>query len=282
MRNLSDTIRRIRVSAEEGHRLLVGLDFDGTLAPFVEHPHLARMDEHVRNAVETLARDPGARVAIVSSRGLHDLEERVGVAGVDLVASQGLELRVDDQELTLPSFGEVDPFWSAAIQGVLVDYPGSWLEIKPAALAVHLRNLRQGSRVELERRLRTLPGNPARAAAKSGWMRCRQTLEWAPAGAGKERGLRALLERWERSEYDILLYAGDDENDAEAMREVQVLGGIALGVGGDAPPEAEFHLADIGELATFLRLAAGGLRAHRACLRAPTVRRTEARHERPE
>jgi len=282
MRNLSQVVERVRSRAEQGHRLLAGLDFDGTLAPFVEQPPLARMDDNVSGAVEMLAREPRARVAIVSSRGLRDLEQRVGVAGVDLVGSQGLELRVDGQELTLPSFGEVDLSWSGAIEGVLGDYPGAWLEIKPAALAVHVRNLPQGSRVDLERRLRALPDDPTRDAARSGWMRCRQTLEWVPAGAGKERGLRALLEHWERAEHDVLLYAGDDENDAGAMREVRMLGGIALGVGGDAPPEAEFHLADIGELATFLRLAAGGLRVHRASLRAPTVRRTEARHERPE
>jgi trehalose 6-phosphate phosphatase len=279
VRDLSEAVERFRSCAEQGHRLLFGLDFDGTLTPFVEHPHFARMDERTSGALRALAREPQARVVVLSSRGLRDLAERIEGVGIDLVGSQGLELRIDGCEMKLPSFGPVDPSWSEAIEGALRVYPGAWLERKPAALAVHVRRLPARSRVDLERLLRDLPGDPARGAVESGWMRCRQTLEWVPVGAGKERGLRALLERWRITEQDLLLYAGDDENDAGAMREVRARGGIAIGVGEDAPREAEFHVPDSGVLAMFLRTAVGSLSGPRGGPATRAGTRTESRNE---
>src|SRR5690606_5213008 len=54
-------------------RLLVALDFDGTLAPEVDSPDNARALPAARDAVLRLHAAPGTRVALVSGRALRSL-----------------------------------------------------------------------------------------------------------------------------------------------------------------------------------------------------------------
>src|SRR5690606_5891026 len=62
-----------------GRRLAVFLDFDGTLAPIVERPELATLDDATRQAVARLAR--ACPVAVVSGRDRADVAARVGLEG---------------------------------------------------------------------------------------------------------------------------------------------------------------------------------------------------------
>ena len=78
-------------------RVLVALDFDGTLAPEVDVPAHARALPESHEAVLRLAALPRTRVAIVSGRALASLIEVAGVPDdVLLVGSHGIELRLDE------------------------------------------------------------------------------------------------------------------------------------------------------------------------------------------
>src|SRR5437899_2092945 len=69
-------------------RLLLFLDFDGTLAPIVPCPDAATLPAPVRRTLGRLARL--LPVVIVSGRTLSDLTRRVGVPGLRYVAHHGL------------------------------------------------------------------------------------------------------------------------------------------------------------------------------------------------
>src|SRR5690554_7005804 len=81
-------------------RLLVALDFDGTLAPEVDDPEHARATPEAREAVLRLLDLPNTRVALVSGRALRSLEQVAGLPdNVLLVGSHGIELRLDTPEI---------------------------------------------------------------------------------------------------------------------------------------------------------------------------------------
>ena len=73
-------------------RLIVGLDFDGTLAPMARRPHQASLPPETRALLRRLARKRGAIVAVVSGRGLADLKSRVKVPGAYMAGNHGLEI----------------------------------------------------------------------------------------------------------------------------------------------------------------------------------------------
>ena len=62
--------------------LLLGCDFDGTLAPIAEDPDEPTISDPLARALQTLATREDVRVAIISGRELDDLLERVGIDGV--------------------------------------------------------------------------------------------------------------------------------------------------------------------------------------------------------
>ena len=82
-----------RVAAAD--RLLVALDFDGTLAPLEDEPMRARVLPVAAKAVAALAALPDTPVAFVSGRSMHDLREiaeHADNAQIFLAGSHGAEL----------------------------------------------------------------------------------------------------------------------------------------------------------------------------------------------
>ncbi|MBP9855275.1 MAG: trehalose-phosphatase [Candidatus Omnitrophica bacterium] len=73
--------------------LFLFLDYDGTLTPIVETPDKAILSKEAKRILERLTWVAGCRVAIVSGRGLEDIQERVGLKNVIYVGNHGLEAK---------------------------------------------------------------------------------------------------------------------------------------------------------------------------------------------
>lgn len=71
--------------------LLLGLDFDGTLAPIDPDPAAPIITPAVRRSLATLATEPNVIVAVISGRSLTDLRPRIGVDGIVYWGNHGLE-----------------------------------------------------------------------------------------------------------------------------------------------------------------------------------------------
>ena len=56
--------------------VLLALDFDGTLAPIVEHPDKAALPGSTAVLLKELAQKPGFRIAIVTGRALEDVKRK--------------------------------------------------------------------------------------------------------------------------------------------------------------------------------------------------------------
>src|ERR1700712_13959 len=124
-------------------RLLVALDFDGTLAPEVDDPEAARALPEARAAVLSLLELPGTRVALVSGRALQSLEQVSDLPDSTLlVGSHGVEIRLDSADDAL-SLNEAEQARVDVLNEVLGEVADSfdqvWLEEKPAGFALHTR-----------------------------------------------------------------------------------------------------------------------------------------------
>lgn len=130
-----------RIAATE--RLLVALDFDGTLAPTVDDPDRARSHPDATTAILTLMRLADTRVAIVSGRALGSLKRVIQLPDAAiLVGSHGAEFRIDGEE----SGPELDSGehailenLHATLESVASRYPGARTERKPAGGGLHTR-----------------------------------------------------------------------------------------------------------------------------------------------
>ena len=249
---------------------------------FVARPGVASLAPGARLLLEELARGPRRHAAVLSSRGLRNLEARLGrIAGLDLVGSQGNEMRIGGEAMGAPVPMSPGLERIRAVRQAVRRTRGARLEIKPAGLAVHVRGMPPAERRAAWARFQGLAlGEGTGAGTASRWIRCREAFEWQSGSAGKEMGFRMLLRLWGAGPGDTVLYAGDDCNDAGALIEARERGGLAIGVGPEPPAEAAYHAPDNRALIQFLR-AAARLYSENTSPAAPRARGLRSRARQP-
>lgn len=214
--------RLLRADFDAG-RLLVGLDFDGTLAEIVETPKKAALTKKTRRLLLALCRRPDTKVAILSGRALGDVRSLVGLPGVYYAGNHGLEIQGPGIRWRHP---QVQPIASSIICGLeadLGDFPGAVVEYKRLGLAVHYRRVPRGRLSQLTERLREkLSPLRGRFRFLFGKMTfdVRSTVSW-DKGHALETIRRILPGGW------MAVFVGDDITDEEAF---QTIGPKALTV----------------------------------------------------
>jgi trehalose 6-phosphate phosphatase len=195
---------------------MVALDFDGTLAPIVEHPDQARLAAGARDVLHSLAERIG-QLAVISGRPAEEVVALSGlsdVSGLRVLGHYGLQ-RWHDGRLDSPP---PDPGVERArlrLPALLESAPeGVYVEDKDHSVAVHTRPASdpQAALDELAPALRRLASDMGLEAAPG-----RYVLELRPAGMDKGAALRGLIDDVGAS---TVIYIGDDVGDLPAFRAV--------------------------------------------------------------
>jgi trehalose 6-phosphate phosphatase len=247
-------------SLASADRLLLALDFDGTLAPFVDVPRGARMLPEAKVALDRLERLPDTWVAYVSGRPLASLET-VTEADDDalLIGSHGVEVRfgrdgvsldlTEEEQNALRRLGEA--------LGELVDsVPEAKLETKPVGFGVHYRRVAPDQASDVVARAREA------AAAVSDRLTIRDgkdIIEFSVREAHKGDGIERLRAYTHAT---AVLFAGDDVTDEDGfgvLRPESGDVGIKVGEGDTA---AQYRVADERAIATILGLLAQAREEH--------------------
>jgi trehalose 6-phosphate phosphatase len=202
-------------------RALIALDFDGTLAPIVEDPTTARATPAAAVAMRELARLAGS-VAIITGRPAADAAAFAGIAedtDVIVLGHYGMQ-RWERGRLSSPA---VPPGLAVAraelpalLESVGAD-PGTWIEDKGEAVAVHTRRA-AAPLPELDRIRAPLAALADRTglALEPG----RLVLELRPPGADKGQALRDLVADRRPA---AVMFCGDDLGDLPAFQAVRDL-----------------------------------------------------------
>jgi trehalose-phosphatase len=209
-------------------------DFDGTLSDIVPDREAAALHPACRALLETIPGIPGNIVAVLSSREIDDLASRIPLPDVILGGASGLSWRFPGGIRLLPG----DPVEKrrerhrkalAPILNRLSAYPGVEVEDKGWSVAVHYRRVLPDITPMLEPLFAELAEVPGTRTYRGTYAVEVQLFHDVSKSFGVRRLCRLL--RFDPPR-DKVVYAGDDENDAVAMRWVLKKGGIAFCVGG--------------------------------------------------
>jgi trehalose 6-phosphate phosphatase len=223
--------------------LLVASDYDGVLARLRDVPSEAVPEPGVAEALARLAAVDGVTVALVSGRGVEDLRATSGLSGaLRWIGSHGAEYDGPLSSELAQRRDELARVFSPLVAGT----PGARLEVKPASVAVHVRQVpdRAAAAALLEDvRSRVDPS----LTMKPG----KDVLEVAVTDADKGSALRRLIGELGAAG---ALYLGDDVTDEDAFR---ALGPDDVGVKvGDGETAARVRVPDVaGALAVLRHLA---------------------------
>jgi trehalose-phosphatase len=255
--DLDDLVRRLG----DPRRWVFVIDYDGTLAPIVDHPEAAVPAPGAVEAITELARV--CDVALLSGRALDDLVARLGEipSGVLLVGGHGNEARrpdgtreaLTDLEAARGTLDELE----ATLTARLDEGAGWQVERKPTSLAVHHRRVAEPAAAAELPHVRTL----LEAATGSGpgfdVLEGKAVVELKVRGVDKGVALRWIVDQAStagdgRDAAPLVL--GDDTTDEDAFAVALEHGGEAIRVA-EAPTRtsARYRLRDPARVVTLLR-----------------------------
>ncbi len=137
-----EVIAAVVARVRKAPRVVVLLDYDGTLVPFAPTPELAAADAELLDLLGRLGRHPGCEVHVVSGRSRDTLERWLGALPVSLHAEHGAWSRPRGQSAWTPLETPALP-WRPAVLALLEDYaartPGAFIEEKSFGFAWHYR-----------------------------------------------------------------------------------------------------------------------------------------------
>lgn len=233
-------------------RILLGLDFDGTLSEIVDSPGKAVLSSKTRRLLRALIRRPDIKIAVLSGRALKDIKERVELPGVYYAGNHGLQIEGPGLEWTHPRVGELDAAIWRSLKEDLEDIPGAIIERKGLGIAVHYRKVPKRYLRRLASRVR------ARFAGLRGIFRIlhgkktydiRSAVPWNK-GHALEAIRNQLTGRW------MGVFIGDDRTDEEGF---STLGprALTIRVGRASASKAQFVLSHRKQVDRLLEALAG-------------------------
>ena len=248
-----------------GKRVAVFLDYDGTLAPIVEKPEDATLDDGMRAALTRLA--AAVPVAIVSGRDLKDVQGFVqddslyyaGSHGFDLAGPDGWREVVEKGKAFLPALKAAGD----DLEARLADIDGARVERKRFSLAVHFRQVAAEAEAAVAQAVRDCVARHETLHASAGKKvyDVKPRVDWH-----KGRAVLALLSTLGLDADDVLpVYVGDDTTDEDAFRSLSDRGiGVVVRDGADRRTAARFALDGTGDVERFLHWLAGTVKGEDA------------------
>jgi trehalose 6-phosphate phosphatase len=236
---------RISRLIRQKKRVVVFLDFDGTLVRIAPLPEAVRLELGTRNILQKLAGHRKVTLAIISGRQRAELQRYIGIPNMKYMGLYGWENN-GKKKIAFP----VRVALVRAMVSLLAElpsYPGVWIEPKRNSFSVHLL----GASAETQRQVRQQVKKRVRPLRKT--LRVMSNLrdvEVAPVSIGdKGVAVRKILSE-PALRGALPIYFGDDFSDEPAFLAARK--GIPVLVGKRRATRARFSLRGPAEVATAL------------------------------
>lgn len=232
-------------------QVIIFLDYDGTLTPIVERPEWAQLSQNMRSAVRGLSKK--YRVAIISGRDLQDIRNLVALEGLLYAGSHGFDISGPDGDMELQQGAEYLPALERAektLTKALVEIPGTQVERKKFAIAVHFRRADMKDIPSVESIVDTIVAKTPGLRKTGGKMifELRPDIDW-----DKGKALQWILTQLGMDGDNVCpIYIGDDLTDEDAFCALQTRGLAILVSNEQRLTAAGYVLKDPHEVGQFL------------------------------
>jgi trehalose 6-phosphate phosphatase len=248
-RSILDNLEPILSRVRSVRRLLLALDFDGTLAPIADRPENAALPGTTAALLARIGAAGHVTLAIVSGRSIADLKRRVALDCI-YVGNHGLEIEGGGLSFRHPGAEARQPLLDAAcadLDAAIDGTPGAFVERKGLSATVHVRLVAARSREIVRGAVQTAMRPYTECLdivpALEAW-EIRPRVAW-----NKGSALELILESI-GGDCRLVICAGDDLTDEHMFRAAP--DGISIHVGNGIESAAGFAAAGPAELAAFL------------------------------
>jgi trehalose-phosphatase len=248
-------------SKDEGTKILLLLDFDGTLVRIRRDPETCELSPEARDQLEALAGSGGCIVSVLSGRSLSDVETKVGLKGLFYGGNHGLTISGPGLSFIHPhafTAKELICRLRGSLEKEMEGIEGVRIEDKGLSLTVHYRGAGTRDKSLVRRALyRTVSGAPERGLLTV--LKGKEVLELMP-NVEWDKGAAALFVLQTLGGRFLPVYVGDDLTDETAFERLRETG-ITIRVGPSGKTAARYYLKGQWEVLRLLREIREGLSA---------------------
>ncbi|XP_016964689.1 uncharacterized protein LOC108034326 isoform X2 [Drosophila biarmipes] len=202
------------------------LDYDGTLAPIADNPAKTKMPVELEAILHKIAKHPQVFLAVISGRGLKDVQKQVNIDGITYAGNHGLEIEYPDgsrHDYELPT--EIQKNYTDMVRELKekVERNGAWVEDKKVSLTYHYRDTPVELKDELKKKASDIcqkfgfRANQAHEAIEA-----KPPVNWNKGEAALYILKQKFGDKW--AQEVSVVFAGDDTTDEDAMRVLRGLG----------------------------------------------------------
>lgn len=193
------------------HRLIL-LDYDGSLVPFVNKPHLAAPNDKLILFLNKLVNDPKNKVIIVSGRHKDNLAKWLNIEKLKIAAEHGAWIKENE---TWVQSKALNVKWKSLIIPIMEKFvsmlEGTFIEVKDFSLVWHYRNADKNVSASLAKYLiEELQSFTAKTDVNI--VAGNKIIEAKCGGIGKDYAVSHFLKQ---QSYDFILAVGDDCTDED-------------------------------------------------------------------
>lgn len=235
------------------NKLLVLLDYDGTLVPITKTPEDALLPESAKDLIMKINKIKKIKLGVISGRSLKDIKKKVGINDLIYAGNHGLEWQIFNNTGKLISIQNPRKKLTEIknnLQIVLNKFKGVLLEDKKYSLAIHYRLVDDKLQASFRRYLRyiILPYIKSdEFLITSG----KKVYELKPnPGWNKGEFVEFLTKTYYTKKKYTLIYMGDDKTDEDVFIKFKNAVTIKVGI---RETNANYYLKNQQEVIGFLR-----------------------------
>lgn len=238
-------LRRLKSSS----RIILFLDYDGTLVPFMENPSSAVLSEHMEMLLSDVNNSKIGCVFIVTGRAYSSINKIFRIKGITIVSNHGFQINSDKDLWVHPDLKRFIPSLSkikVQLTNKLKQFPSTFVENKKFTLTVHFR-YEEIKLIPLVKKivLEIMKDYQSDFHTTSGKkiLEVRPNIKWDKGEAVLKilSGLR--IKKYETS----IVYIGDDLTDEDAFEALKN-NAITIVVGREHNSKADYFLRNISEV----------------------------------
>ncbi len=239
-------------------KLLLFLDYDGTLTPIVAKPHLAKLTGSRRAFLKKISKNPDIILTVVSGRQLSDLKKLVGLSGIYYAGNHGFEMIGPGTKsihpkakAALPALRKIKAELKEQLKGIR----GIIVEDKTLTLSLHYRLVKPSQAKNVGRIFNRIvkpyiKNRKIRITSGKKVFEVRPYVKW-------DKGLAVLwfLNKLGKGKQTLPVYIGDDTTDEDAFKALKERG-LTVRVGEQRSSAAKHFVKNVDQVYKLLRLLA--------------------------
>lgn len=231
----------------EGVKIILFLDFDGTLSRIERNPDDAVLVPEARAWLRKLSRRKNIKAGIVTGRGLSDIRRRASFKNIIYAANHGMEIYHKGRYLLRKGrvYKRSLRLLADELSGSLSDISGAAVENKGLSVAVHFRKTKKNLHPVIKKISKKI-SKPYIKKFDFQLTAGKMILEIRPSKCWN-KGM-AVLWIWKKlAPGCIPVYIGDDVTDEDAFKALKPHG-LTIRIGKSRNSHAEYFVNSIGEI----------------------------------